>query len=113
ITLRGSVLSRDVSGVWYQIRKKIGDIRQYLPQGIVGPFFNDEFGDTYGIIYAFTADGFTHRELRDHVEGARTRLLAINDVVNIDFFGTQDEKIYVEFSSHRIAGLHLDRQALI
>jgi multidrug efflux pump len=113
ITLRGSVLSRDVPGVWYQIRKKIGDIRQYLPQGIVGPFFNDEFGDTYGVIYAFTADGFTHRELRDYVEGARTRLLAINDVSKIDIFGVQDEKIYVEFSSHKIAGLRLDRQALI
>src|SRR5712672_2915726 len=113
ITLKGSVQSRDVPDVWYQVRKKIGDIRQYLPQGIVGPFFNDEFGDTYGVIYAFTADGFTPRELRDYVESARTRLLAINDVSKIDIFGAQDEKIYVEFSSHKIAGLHLDRQALI
>jgi multidrug efflux pump subunit AcrB len=64
VTLKGSVLSRDVPEVWYQVRKKIGDIRQNLPQGIVGPYFNDEFGDTYGIIYAFTADGFTQRELR-------------------------------------------------
>ncbi len=63
ITLKGSVVSRDVPDVWYQVRKKIGDIRQYLPQGIVGPFFNDEFGDTYGVIYAFTTDGFTEREL--------------------------------------------------
>src|SRR5216683_7210176 len=113
ITLKGSVLSRDVPDVWYQVRKKIGDIRQYLPQGIVGPFFNDEFGETYGVIYAFTADGFTQRELRDYVEGARTRLLAVNDVSKIDIFGAQDEKIFIEFSSHRIAGLHLDRQALI
>src|SRR4030088_1476882 len=113
ITLKGSVQSRDVPDVWYQVRKKIGDIRQYLPQGIVGPFFNDEFGDTYGVIYAFTADGFTPRELRDYVEGARTRLLAIGDVSKIDIFGAQDEKIYVEFSSHKLAGLHLDRQALI
>ena len=113
ITLKGSVVSRDVPDVWYQVRKKIGDIQQYLPQGIVGPFFNDEFGDTYGVIYAFTTDGFTRRELRDYVERVRTRLLAINDVSKIDIFGAQDEKIYVEFSSHRIAGLHLDRQALI
>ncbi len=113
ITLKGSVQSRDVPDVWYQVRKKIGDIRQYLPQGIVGPFFNDEFGETYGVIYAFTADGFTQRELRDYVESVRTRLLAVNDVSKIDFFGTQDEKIYVEFSSHKLAGLHLDRQALI
>jgi multidrug efflux pump subunit AcrB len=113
ITLKGSVQSRDVPDVWYQVRKKIGDIRQYLPQGIVSPFFNDEFGETYGVIYAFTSDGFTQRELRDHVESARTQLLAVNDVSKIDFFGTQDEKIYVEFSSHKLAGLHLDRQALI
>src|SRR6202165_583899 len=113
ITLKGSVQTRDVPDVWYQVRKKIGDIRQYLPQGIVGPFFNDEFGETYGVIYAFTADGFTQRELRDYVESARTRLLATNDVSKIDIFGAQDEKIYVEFSSHKLAGLHLDRQALI
>jgi len=113
ITLKGSVPSRDVPDVWYQVRKKIGDIRQTLPAGIVGPFFNDEFGDTYGIIYAFTADGFTQRELRDYVESARTRLLAINDVSKIDIFGAQDEKIYVEFSSHKLAGLRLERQALI
>src|SRR5260370_98412 len=105
ITLKGSVQSRDVPDVWYQVRKKIGDIRQNLPQGIVGPFFNDEFGDTYGIIYAFAADGFTQRELRDYVESARSRLLAINDVSKIDIFGAQDEKIYVEFSSRKLAGL--------
>jgi len=113
ITLKGSVQSRDVPDVWYQVRKKIGDIRQNLPLGIVGPFFNDEFGDTYGIIYAFTADGFTQRELRDYVESVRTRLLAINDVSKIDIFGVQDEKIYIEFSSQKLAGLRLDRQALI
>src|SRR5260370_34582284 len=105
ITLKGSVQSRDVPDVWYQVRKKIGDIRQNLPQGIVGPFFNDEFCDTYGIIYAFTADGFTQVELRDYVEGARSRLLAINDVSKINIFRAQDEKIYVEFSSRKLAGL--------
>src|SRR5260370_18011374 len=113
ITLKGSVQSRDVPDVWYQVRKKIGDIRQNLPQGIVGPHFNDEFGDTYGIIYAFTADGFAQRELRDYVESARSRLLAIDDVSKIDIFGAQDEKIYLEFSSQKLAGLHLDRETLI
>jgi len=113
VNLKDSVQSRDVPDTWYQVRKKIGDIRQNFPQGILGPFFNDEFGDTYGIIYAFTADGFTHRELRDYVENARTRLLAINDVSKIDIFGAQDEKIYIEFSSQKLAGLRLDRDALI
>ena len=62
--------------IWYQVRKNIGDIRGTLPAGVVGPGFNDDFGDTFGLIYGFTADGFTHRELRDYVEDIRSRLLA-------------------------------------
>ena len=113
VNLLGSTRSRDVPDKWYQVRKKIGDIRGTLPAGVVGPGFNDEFGDTYGILYAFTADGFTQRQLRDYVEGARSTLLQIHDVSKIDVFGAQDEKIYVEFSARQLAGLKLDRQALI
>ena len=113
VNLLGSVRSRDVPEIWYQVRKKIGDIRSTLPAGVVGPAFNDEFGDTYGIVYAFTADGFTHRQLRDYVEGVRSRLLRVKDVSKIDIFGAQDEKIYIEFSTRQLAGLKLDRQALI
>jgi multidrug efflux pump subunit AcrB len=113
VNLLGSVRSRDVPEIWYQVRKKIGDIRSTLPSGVVGPAFNDEFGDTYGIVYAFTADGFTHRQLRDYVEGTRARLLRVKDVSKIDIFGAQDEKIYIEFSTRQLAGLKLDRQALI
>ncbi|MGD9844566.1 MAG: efflux RND transporter permease subunit [Variibacter sp.] len=113
VNLRGDVHGRDVADTWYQVRKKINDIRQNLPQGIHGPFFNDEFGDTYGIIYGFTADGFSQRELRDHVETIRTRLLSVPDVSKIELIGTQDEKIFVEFSIRKLAGLRLDRQALI
>ena len=113
VNLLGSVRSRDVPEIWYQVRKKIGDIRSSLPAGVVGPAFNDEFGDTYGIVYAFTADGFTHRQLRDYVEGVRSRLLRVKDVSKIDIFGAQDEKIYIEFSTRQLAGLKLDRQALI
>ncbi|MGH8139633.1 MAG: efflux RND transporter permease subunit [Steroidobacteraceae bacterium] len=113
VNLLGSVRSRDVPDTWYQVRKKISDIRTALPQGVVGPIFNDEFGDTYGILYAFTADGFTHRQLRDYVESVRTKLLRTRDVSKIDTFGVQDEKIYVEFSARQLAGLRLDRQALI
>ena len=87
--------------IWYQVRKKVGDIRHTLPQGIVGPGFNDEFGDTYGIVYGFTADGFTHRELRDYVEEVRTRLLQLPDISKIDILGAQDERIYVEFSTEQ------------
>ena len=95
------------------MRKKIYDIRNDLPQGIVGPGFNDEFGDTYGIVYGFTADGFTHRELRDYVDGVRKQLLELPDISKIDVLGAQDERIYVEFSTEQLAGLGIDRAALI
>jgi len=113
VNLLGSTPARDVPDIWYQVRKKITDIRGSLPAGIVGPGFNDEFGDTYGILYAFTADGFTPRELRDYVESVRSQLLHVADVSKIDLVGAQDEKIYVEFSVRQLAGLKLDRQALI
>src|SRR5215468_846988 len=88
-------------------------MRQTLPAGVVGPFFNDDFGDTYGIIYAFTADGFSFRELRDHVEAIRSRLLLVPDVSKIEILGAQDEQIYIEFSTQQLAGLRLDYQAII
>jgi len=113
VYLLESTPKKDVPDLWYQVRKKVGDIKQTLPQGIVGPFFNDEFGDTYGIIYGFTADGFSHRELRDYAEEARSRLLRVKDVAKAEFLGTQDERIYVEFSTHRLAELGMDRMELV
>ncbi|MBG0776749.1 MAG: efflux RND transporter permease subunit [Desulfovibrionaceae bacterium] len=113
VTLRNVIPKAEVKDVWYQVRKKVGDIRHTLPQDIEGPFFDDEFDDTYGIIYGFTADGFTHRELRDYVEKARTRLLRVPDVSKIEVLGAQDERIYVEFSTRRLAELGLDRAALL
>lgn len=113
VYLRESTPKKDVPDHWYQVRKKVGDIRHTLPQGVVGPFFNDEFGDTYGIIYAFTADGFSHRELRDYVEKARSRMLQVEDISKAEIMGAQDERIYIEFSTHRLAELGLDRLALV
>ncbi len=113
VTLRDTINKHEVANVWYQVRKKIGDIKHTLPKGIVGPFFNDEFGDTYGIIYGFTADGFTHRELRNYVEKVRSRFLEIPDISKVDVLGAQDERIYVEFSTHRLAQLGLNRLALL
>ncbi len=84
-----------------------------MPQGIVGPGFNDEFGDTYGIVYGFIADGFSHRELRDYVEDVRKKLLELPDISKIDVLGAQDERVYVEFSTKQLAGLGIDRAALI
>ena len=113
VNLKGSTPPGEVPDIWYHVRKNIGDIRHTLPSGVVGPGFNDEFGDTFGIIYGFTADGFSHRELRDYVEAIRTRLLHVADVSKVDIIGAQDEKIIVEFSTEKLAGLGLDRASLI
>ncbi len=113
VNLKGSANAKEVSDTWYQVRKNVGDIRNTLPAGIVGPGFNDDFGDTFGIIYGFTSDGFTHRELRDHVEDIRSKLLLVPDVSKIELLGAQDEKIFVEFSMKELASLGIDRSALI
>lgn len=113
VTLRDSTPPKAVSGVWYEVRKKVGDIRQTLPAGVQGPFFNDEFGDTFGTIYAFTADGFTHRELKDYVEDVREELLRIRDVGKADLLGVQPERIFIEFSNKKLANLGVSPQQVI
>lgn len=113
VVLKGSVPAKSVPEIWYQVRKKIDDIRRTLPHGVIGPDFNDEFGDTYSIIYGFTTDGFTHRELRDYVENIRSNLLLVRDVKKVDVIGALDERLYFEFSNERLAGLGLDRSDLI
>jgi multidrug efflux pump subunit AcrB len=105
--------STAIPHLWYEVRKKIGDIQFDLPQGTIGPGFNDEFGDTFGIVYAFTSDGFTHREVRDYVDRARSRLQQVNDVSKVEIIGQQDERIYLEFSIERLAGLGVDLRTLI
>jgi multidrug efflux pump subunit AcrB len=99
--LKGETTAREVLDIWYQVRKNIGDIRHTLPAGVVGPGFNDDFGDTYGLIYGFAADGFNHRELRDYVETIRSQLLQVPDVSKIEIIGAQDEQIFVEFSTQQ------------
>jgi multidrug efflux pump len=113
VNLKGSTPPSTVPDIWYHVRKSVGDMRHTLPAGIVGPGFNDEFGDTFGIIYGFTADGFTHRELRDYAENIRTRLLRVADVSKVEILGAQDEKIIIEFSTETLAGLGIDRAELI
>ncbi len=113
INLKSATPASEVPNSWYQVRKKISDMNHTLPQGVIGPFFNDEFGDTYGIIYAFTADGFSGRELMDYIEDIKSRLLQIPDVSKIDIIGHQEEKIYIEFSIRRLAGLGIRPQEFI
>jgi multidrug efflux pump len=105
VVLRDSTPAAAVSDQWYQVRKKIGDIRYTLPDGVQGPFFNDDFGDVYGVIYAFTSDGFSYRELRDYVEYARSELLRVRDVGKVDLIGAQNEVVNLDFSTRKMAGL--------
>ena len=113
VNLKGSTSAQQVADTWYHVRKSIGDIEHTLPPGTLGPFFNDEFGDTFGIIYGFTSDGFTQRELRDYVEDVRSRLLSLPDVSKIEILGAQDERIFIEFSMRELASLGIDRGTLV
>jgi multidrug efflux pump len=108
VTLKDSTQPKLVPGTWYEVRKKVGDIRDRLPVGVRGPYFNDEFGDTFGTIYAFTSDGFTHAELKDVVEDVRRTLLRLPDVSKVELVGVQDEKIFIELSHKKLATLNVD-----
>ncbi|MDD2864413.1 MAG: efflux RND transporter permease subunit [Methylococcales bacterium] len=108
VTPREDISADQIAGLWYQVRKKISDIQITLPAGVVGPFFNDEFGDTYSLLYAFSGEGFNYAELKEVVDSARQQLLRVKDVEKIDLIGVQDEKIYVEFSDKKLAELGLD-----
>ena len=100
--------SAEMAEMFYQVRKKVGDIRNTLPDGVRGPFFNDEFGDTFGNVFALTGDGFTYSELKERAERLRRDLLRIPDVAKVDLIGEQDEKIYVEMSNTKLATLGID-----
>jgi len=113
VDLKQSTPPAAVADVWYQVRKNIGDMRGTLPAGVLGPGFNDDFGSTFGTIYAFTADGFSFRELRDEVEAVRSRLLHVPDVSKIEVLGAQDEQIFVEFDTEKLAGMRLDMAAIV
>ena len=113
VDLKQSTPPHKVPDIWYQVRKNIGDMRGSLPAGVIGPGFNDDFGSTFGIIYAFTADGFSFRELRDYVEAARSRLLHVPDVSKIEVLGAQEERIFIEFSTERLAALRLDYPTIL
>ena len=98
---------------FYQVRKKISDIRQDLPAGVNGPFFNDEFGDTFGNIFALTGEGFSYAEIKDYADRIRRELLRLPGVAKVDLIGVQDEKITVEISNTKIATLGVDAQTLV
>jgi multidrug efflux pump subunit AcrB len=113
VNLKGETRAAEIPAIWYDVRTSVGDMRHTLPDGVVGPGFNDNFGDVFGIIYGVTADGFSHRELKDYAEDIRSRLMQVPDVSKIEILGAQDEKIFVEFSVQQLAGLGIDRSALV
>ncbi len=109
---RDSMHSSEVPALWYQVRKKIGDIRPTLPQGVIGPFFNDEFGDTFGNIYALTGTGFDYAVLKDYAERVELELQRASDVGKIELIGLQDEKIFIEVSNAKLATLDIPLAAV-
>ncbi|MDO8717414.1 MAG: efflux RND transporter permease subunit [Polaromonas sp.] len=106
--IKDSSKASEVPNVWYSVRKKIGDMRGTLPAGVQGPFFNDDFGDVYGVIYALESDGFNYAELKTFADDVRQQLLRVPDVSKVELFGVQDEKVFIEVSQKRLAKLGLD-----
>ena len=98
----------EIRDTWYQVRKKVGDIRTQLPAGIQGPFFNDDFGDTFGNIYALTGDGFGYARLKEAADRIRADLLRVKDVAKVELVGEQDEKIFVEVANAKLATLGVE-----
>ncbi len=113
VELLSTTRGDQVDESWDQVRNMIGDIRVQFPAGLQGPFFNDRFGDVFGNIYAFTSDGLSDRQMRDIVEDARSKLLTVDNIGKVEVIGAQDEVIYLEFSTSRLAALGLDQQSLI
>ena len=111
--LKDSSKPAEVANIWYQVRKKVGDMRYQLPGNIQGPFFNDEFGDVYGVIYALQGEGFSYAELKDFADDVRQQLLRVKDVAKVEQFGVQDERVWVEVSQKRLAQLGLDFNAVL
>ncbi|MCQ9470541.1 efflux RND transporter permease subunit [Pseudomonas alliivorans] len=113
VFLRDTTDAKAIPEIWYQVRKKIDDIRGQFPQGLQGPAFNDEFGDVYGSIYAFTADGFSMRQLRDYVEKVRVDIRSVEGLGKVEMVGQQDEVIYLNFSTRKLAALGLDQRQVV
>lgn len=109
---RDSMRSKDIPNLFYQVRKKVSDIRHTLPQGIQGPFYNDEFGTTFGNIYALTGEGFDYAVLKDYADRIQLQLQRVKDVGKVELLGLQDEKVWIELSNTKLATLGLPLAAV-
>ncbi|MFZ6849789.1 efflux RND transporter permease subunit [Undibacterium sp. RuRC25W] len=113
LELRESTPPKEVQQAWYQVRKKIGDMSSTLPPGVIGPIFNDEFGDTYGSIFALSGDGFTYEQVREYADFVRQQFLRIPTVSKVELFGVQDEKINIEFSQKKFSQLGISFDVIV
>jgi multidrug efflux pump len=113
IVIKDDTFSEDIPGIWYQVRKKITDIRHTLPRDIESLTFNDEFSDVYGSMYALTGDGFDNFALKKQAEIIRTELLSTPDVAKVDFFGEREQRIIIEFSNAKLSTLGVNTATLI
>src|SRR5262245_64257220 len=102
VTLIDKTPPSRVKELWYQVRKKVGDVRGDLPPGIIGPNFNDEYGDVYSALYMLTADGLSLAELKTRAEDIRQRLLRVTDVNKVDIIGARTQKILIELSNAKL-----------
>ena len=103
---------RDMRPIFDDLRRKVDDVKQDLPDGIDGPFVNDEFGDVFGSVYTLTGDGYSYAELKDVADDIRDRLLKISDVAKVEIHGTQEEVIFVEYNNARLTELGVSPQQL-
>ncbi|MCQ8896213.1 efflux RND transporter permease subunit [Limnobacter humi] len=113
LLLKDSAPPKDVANIWYTTRKRVNDMASRLPHGVIGPFFNDEFGDTFGVMLAFSADGFKYNELKDFVTQVRQDLLRVPDVAKVQLFGVQAEKVYIDVSHYKLAKLGISAQSVL
>jgi multidrug efflux pump len=110
LQLDDSAPPKQVADIWYTTRKRVSDMAGTLPRGVAGPFFNDEFGDTFGVLLAFSADGFKYAELKDFVLQVRQQMLKVPDVAKVQLFGVQPEKVFIDVSHYKLAQLGISAQ---
>ena len=112
LTFKDNTPAKDVPQLFYQLRKKLGDIRNDLPPNLIGPNINDEYGDVDSVLYMLTGEGADYAQLNKVAEGLRQRLLKTENVTKVNLYGTQDERVFVEFSHAKLATLGITTQAL-
>ena len=112
VQIKDSMRGREVADTWYQVRKKLSDSRNELPEGVQGPFFNDEYGDVFAAVYMISGDGVSRAELKNYAETLRKALLRVPDVSKVALSGNVDERVFVEISHSKLATLGITPQQI-